>query len=311
MKIIFLGTPDFAVATLKALVEAEFTICAVVTAPDKPAGRGMKMQMSSVKQYALAQNIPVLQPDKLKDDAFLHDLRSLGADIHVVVAFRMLPEVVWNMPPLGTINLHASLLPHYRGAAPINWAIINGEQVTGVTTFRLQHAIDTGNILLQEKVAITDTDTAGSLHDKLMNTGAALMVKTIKGIAAGTLTEEPQQELSGLKTAPKIFTETCRIQWAQPTKAVYNFIRGLSPYPAAFTELQGRKIKIFAATPEDTFHQYAPGEVVSDHKTCLKFACVDGFISIVELQMEGKTRMPVDHFLRGFKLTGSERNGVA
>ncbi|MBK8145900.1 MAG: methionyl-tRNA formyltransferase [Bacteroidetes bacterium] len=302
MNIIFFGTPDFAVASLKALKECGQNILAVVTAPDKPAGRGLQLQFSAVKKYALEQNVPVLQPEKLKDTAFVEQLRNLNADIHIVVAFRMLPEVVWNMPKFGTINLHASLLPQYRGAAPINWAIINGEKISGVTTFRLQHAIDTGGILLQEQVAIQPNETAGTLHDTLMNIGANLMVKTIEGIEAGTLTEYPQENLSDLKSAPKIFTETTRIDWSLRAAVLLNFIRGLSPYPAAFSTLNAKKLKIFSASMELEDHQLEVGTFITDNKTYLKFACADGFISIQEMQLEGKTKMKIADFLRGNKV---------
>lgn len=302
MRIVFFGTPDFAVASLKALFESDADICAVVTAPDKPGGRGMKLQMSAVKKYALENNLPVLQPEKLKNEEFTDALKSYNADIHVVVAFRMLPEIVWNMPPYGTINLHASLLPQYRGAAPINWAIIHGEKVTGVTTFRLQHAIDTGNILLQEKVNIDENETAGTLHDKLMNTGANLIVKTIAGIESGLLTGIPQDNEDAIKTAPKIYTETCNIKWDQPAKTIQDFIRGLSPYPAAFSQLSGKKVKIFEADIEISAHPYDKGSVHTDNKTYLKYACADGYISIKEMQLEGKTRMKIADFLRGNRI---------
>ncbi len=302
MRIVFFGTPDFAVASLKALFESGADICAVVTAPDKPAGRGMKLQMSAVKKFALENNLPVLQPEKLKDEEFIETLKGYNAEIQVVVAFRMLPEIVWNMPPHGTINLHASLLPQYRGAAPINWAIINGEKITGVTTFRLQHAIDTGNILLQEKVSIDENENAGTLHDKLMNTGANLIVKTIAGIESGILTGIPQDNEGALKTAPKIYTETCNINWNQPAKVINDFIRGLSPYPAAFSQLNGKKIKIFDAGTETAEHKFETGSVHTDNRTYLKYACKDGFISVKEMQLEGKTRMKIADFLRGYKV---------
>jgi methionyl-tRNA formyltransferase len=277
-------------------------VVAVVTAPDKPAGRGMKLQMPAVKKYAADQHLPVLQPEKLKDAEFIAALRSYQADVQVVVAFRMLPEMVWNMPLHGTINLHASLLPQYRGAAPINWAIIRGELQTGVTTFRLQHAIDTGNILMQQRVDIDPQETAGTLHDKLMTVGANLMVKTLQGIENNSITEMPQQTTDELKSAPKIFTETCRIVWDQPAVIILNFIRGLSPYPAAFSTLHGKKIKIYDAEAEVFAHTFLPGMVQSDQKTFLKFACTDGFILVKELQLEGKTKMKVEDFLRGYRM---------
>ncbi len=302
MKVVFFGTPDFAVACLKALVESGQSICAVVTAPDKPAGRGLKLQFSAVKKYALEHHLEVLQPEKLKEPVFIEKLKSYQAEVQVVVAFRMLPEVVWNMPKYGTINLHASLLPQYRGAAPINWAIINGEKITGVTTFRLQHAIDTGGVLLQEQVAIQPDETAGTLHDKLMNIGAILMVKTIEGIEAGTLTEHPQKNLPALKSAPKLFTETAQIDWNQSAEKILNLIKGLSPYPGAFSQLNGKKMKVFSAQMEIEKHSVEIGSTQTDHKTYLKYACVDGFISILEMQLEGKTRMKIADYLRGNKV---------
>lgn len=304
MKIVFMGTPDFAVASLSALLETDFDIVGVITAPDKPAGRGQKIQESAVKKFAMLKGLKVMQPVKLKDSTFLTELRSLNADIHVVVAFRMLPELVWNMPPKGTINLHASLLPHYRGAAPINWAIINGEKFSGLSTFLLKQEIDTGDLLFTEEVQIEDHDTAGDLHDKLMNIGACLLVKTVKAIEAGKYNEVPQLNHSEieLKTAPKIFREHCQIDWNQPVKQVYNLIRGLSPYPTAFCQFQGKTLKIYQATIENTAPNTEPGTILSDHKTYLKFSCTDGLISVLELQLEGKKKMKVDEFLRGIRL---------
>jgi methionyl-tRNA formyltransferase len=309
LKIIFLGTPDFAVATLDAMVQHQLNVVAVVTAPDKPAGRGMKLQQSAVKKYAVEHHIPVLQPEKLKNEDFLKALKSYQADLQVVVAFRMLPEVVWNMPPLGTINVHASLLPNYRGAAPINWAIINGEGETGVTTFKLKHEIDTGDILLQEKVEITETDNAGILHDKLMSTGAHLLVKTIDELQNNTLKIIPQTSLtsgieqqSTLKHAPKIFTETCKIDWSKNTVDVYNLIRGLSPYPAAFTTVNDKKMKLFDVEKIIENHSFEPGKIETDNKKFIHFYCADGYISLKKLQLEGKTQMLVEDFLRGNKL---------
>lgn len=302
MKIIFLGTPDFAVASLQALIENGMQVVAAVTAPDKPAGRGMKLQQSAVKKYAVEKNIPVLQPEKLKSPEFLDELRSYHADVQVVVAFRMLPEVVWNMPPLGTINVHASLLPNYRGAAPINWAIINGEKETGVTTFKLQHEIDTGHILLQSTLGITEQDTAGTLHDKLMTAGAALIVDTLHQVEKGHVAEKPQIVLHDYKHAPKLFTETCLIDWNHTTEHVYNLIRGLSPYPAAFTIVNDKKMKLFLCSKIIHTHQLQPGTLLSDNKHSIRFACTDGFIEVNELQLEGKTRMKTDDFLRGNKI---------
>lgn len=306
LRIVFMGTPEFAVPSLDVLYKAGYNIVGVITAPDKPAGRGMKLSESAVKKYALEKKIRILQPEKLKDPDFIKELQSLKADVQVVVAFRMLPELVWNMPPLGTINLHGSLLPQYRGAAPINWAIINGEKETGVTTFKLQHEIDTGDILLQEKIEIAEDETAGSLHDKMMYTGADLLLKTIKELEKGTLKEVPQNSPftihnSPPRHAPKIFTETCEINWNRDVDEINNLIRGLSPYPAAFTHLNGKKLKIFSAKKELANSKEKPGEIVTDHKTYLKFAAKDGFISLNEIQLEGKKRMAIDDFLRGWR----------
>jgi len=304
MKIVFMGTPDFAVASLNALLEEGFDIVGVITAPDKPAGRGQKINESAVKQYAAEKGLKILQPVKLKDPEFIEELRSLKADLQIVVAFRMLPEIVWNMPSKGTINLHASLLPQYRGAAPINWAIINGEKESGVSTFFLKQEIDTGDILFSERVEIDEQDTAGDLHDKLMNIGADLLVKTVKAIESGEYKEIPQDKTGEnvLKTAPKIFREDCQIDWNQPVMKIYNHIRGLSPYPAAYCLLQDKTLKIYKAEAEQAEHQLEPGSFQTDHKTSLKFACSDGFISVMELQLEGKKKMKVDEFLRGVRL---------
>jgi methionyl-tRNA formyltransferase len=302
MRLVFMGTPDFAVASLNALMEAGFEVVGVVTAADKPAGRGQKLQESAVKQYAVAKGLKVLQPLKLKDPEFIEELKSLHADLQVVVAFRMLPEMVWNMPPKGTINLHASLLPHYRGAAPINHAIINGETESGVTTFFLKHEIDTGDVIFSEKVTISSEDTAGDLHDKLMNVGAGLLVKTVQAIADGNYTEQPQLQSDELKHAPKIFKEHCLIDWNQPGQSIYNLIRGLSPYPTAFTKLNDKTLKVFKAELEEKETGLAPGAFLSDGKTYLKFATKDGFIKLTDLQYEGKKRMQVDEFLRGMRL---------
>ena len=302
-----MGTPEFAVASLDALWRAGFEIVAVVTAPDRPAGRGLQPQMSAVKKYTLAHQLPVLQPEKLKDPGFITRLNDLRADLQVVVAFRMLPEVVWNMPPMGSVNLHGSLLPQYRGAAPINWAVINGEKITGVTTFLLKHEIDTGDILLQESMPIDPEDTAGSVHDRMKELGAALLVKTVRGLAEGTLKERPQSELynpedsRALHHAPKIDSETCRIKWEAPAAAINNLIRGLAPYPGAFTVLGEKKVKIFRAKAEIEVHTHPAGSVLTDHKTYLKFACSDGYISLLDLQMEGKKPMVVGDFLRGWR----------
>ncbi|WP_040626601.1 methionyl-tRNA formyltransferase [Mucilaginibacter paludis] len=305
MKIIFMGTPEFAVASLDALVKAGNNIVAVITAPDKPAGRGQKINESAVKQYAVNNGLKVLQPEKLRNPEFLAELKALQADLQVVVAFRMLPEVVWSMPPKGTINLHASLLPHYRGAAPINWAVINGEKQSGVSTFFLKQEIDTGDILFTESVPISETDTAGDLHDTLMATGAALLVKTVKAIETGDYQEQPQQALAEgieLKHAPKIFKETCEISWLQSTESVYNLIRGLSPYPTAFTVLNGKVFKIFKADKQMSEPGISAGGFLTDQKTFLKFACTDGFICPTDVQLEGKKRMGIEEFLRGVRL---------
>jgi methionyl-tRNA formyltransferase len=310
-RIVFMGTPPFAVASLDALVKAGFTISAVVTAPDKPAGRGLQLQESAVKKYAVENNLPVLQPVKLKDPAFISALEALNANVFVVVAFRMLPEIVWNMPPMGTINVHGSLLPSYRGAAPINWAVINGEKETGVTTFKLKAAIDTGNILLQDKLPITDADTAGTIHDKMMVLGAHLLVTTLHGIINNTLLEKDQEDIINndqnlLKHAPKIFTETCTINWNNTAESVFNLIRGLSPFPGALTKLDDKIFKIFAAQKEICSHQSPAGSVLTDNKTYLKFASKDGYLHIADLQLEGKKRMQVADFLRGYTIKSAQ-----
>ena len=301
LRIIFMGTPEFAVPSLDLLYKEGYDIAGVVTAPDKPAGRGMKLSQSEVKKYAVANNLKVFQPEKLKHPDFIEQLRKLNADLQVVVAFRMLPEVVWSMPPLGTINLHASLLPQYRGAAPINWAIINGEKETGVTTFKLQQEIDTGNILLQEKIKISDSETAGTLHDRMKILGAEVLLRTVQQLHNGTLQEHPQSHSSVLHPAPKIFAEDCKIHWDQEVAEINNFIRGLSPYPTAFTFLNGKKLKIFSAEIEQFQGLDTPGNFITDYKSYLKFVARDGYISIKELQLEGKKRMHVADFLRGWR----------
>ena len=309
-----MGTPDFAVASLDAIVQAGLHVVGVITAPDKPAGRGMKMTGSAVKNYALDKGLNILQPEKLKNPAFIEELKLLKADLQIVVAFRMLPEVVWDMPPMGTVNLHGSLLPQYRGAAPINWAIINGEKQTGVTTFKLQHDIDTGNILLQEPISIGDDETASELHDRMKEIGAKLVVQTIKGLSEGLLKETPQAQLvdlpkslshgndqpKSLKHAPKIFTETCKIDWTRNVNEVYDLIRGLSSYPGAFTYLNGKILKIFRARKEDEIANQ-PGNYETDKKSFLQFACNGGSISVTEIQLEGKKKMTVAEFLRGYQ----------
>ena len=305
LKIIFMGTPEFAVASLEKLLNSNHHVVAVVTAPDKPAGRGMLVNESDVKKFALKNHLNILQPLKLKDPAFLDTLKSFEADLQVVVAFRMLPEVVWNMPGLGTINLHASLLPQYRGAAPINWAIINGETETGVTTFKLKQEIDTGNILFQQKTTIAPDETAGTLHDNLMHAGAELILKTVNNIADGNIDEIKQPEsdtLVDLKTAPKIFTETCEIDWNLTSNEVYNLIRGLSPYPTAFTFLNNKKLKIYTAEKEIADEPVTPGQMFSDNKTYLKFSTADGYLLLKEIQLEGKKKMKIEDFLNGWRM---------
>lgn len=305
-RIVFMGTPEFAVASLDALVNAHYNIVGVITAPDKPAGRGMKLQQSAVKKYAEEKRLPVLQPDKLKNPQFLAELKALAADLQIVVAFRMLPEAVWNMPSMGTINVHGSLLPQYRGAAPINWAIINGERETGVTTFQLQHQIDTGHILAQQKLEIGEEETAGELHDKMKEAGAQLLAKTVQGIIDGTLQPVPQEAVlqneNEIKHAPKIHTDTGRIDWSNSVHQIHNLIRGLSPYPAAFTQLNGKTLKIYKAEKEITAPAHAPGAFETDGKSIFKLAAPDGYIVVKELQLEGKKRLPVEAFLRGFRV---------
>ncbi len=305
LRIVFMGTPEFAVASLEAMVTVGYNIVGVVTAPDKPAGRGMKLSESAVKKYAVEKGLFILQPEKLKNVDFLAQLSALKADLQVVVAFRMLPEIVWNMPPMGTINVHGSLLPQYRGAAPINWAIINGERETGVTTFKLKHEIDTGDILLQQRVPINDSDNVGVIHDRLKEAGAQVLLKTIEGLADGSLKEISQSSIIENKTtlrhAPKIFTETCKINWAKPVDEIYNLIRGLSPYPGAFAEINSKTLKIFSARKEKTNNPEPPGSICSDRKTYLKFATSDGYIAVDEIQLEGKKRMNIQDFLRGYR----------
>lgn len=301
LRIIYMGTPEFAVAPLAALVENGFNIVAVVTVPDKPAGRGLQLTASPVKQFAQLHQIPVLQPVKLKDPEFISALKNFDADLQVVVAFRMLPEVVWQMPPKGTLNLHASLLPDYRGAAPINHAIIHGETETGITTFFLQHAIDTGDIIFKEKILISPTDNAGTLHDKLMAAGAALIVKTVTAIEENNYTLTPQSGTSE-KTAPKIFKENCQINWDTTGNVVNNFIRGLSPYPGAYTLWNNKILKIYSGEFVATDVQSVPGTLLSDNKTFIRFAVRDGYYAVHALQAEGKKRMTTEEFLRGNKM---------
>ncbi len=305
LRIVFFGTPDFAVASLNALAEAGADIVAVVTSPDKPAGRGMHLQQSAVKQYALMKGLPVLQPEKMKTPEFVEQLKNLDADLQVVVAFRMMPEVVWNMPPMGTINVHGSLLPQYRGAAPINWAIINGETETGVTTFKLKHEIDTGDILLQQAVPILRSDNAGSLHDKLMHAGAELLVKTVKRLTEGSIQEQPQRIINKEEIiyAPKIFKEDMQIDWNKPVTVIDDLIRGMSPYPGAHTMLGDKTIKIFSSDYRVESPNALPGTIDTDNATYLRFAATDGWLYVDELQLEGKKKMGVVEFLRGYRGT--------
>jgi len=300
MRIIFMGTPEFAVPSLDILFRHGYDMVGVITAPDKPGGR-LGIIQSAVKQYALEKGLPVLQPEKLKNPDFLDALRALRADLQVVVAFRMLPAVVWQMPPLGTLNLHGSLLPKYRGAAPINWAIIHGETETGVTTFLLRHEIDTGDLLFQQALPIGENETAGEVHDRMMQVGADLVLRTVQALEQGTA--QPQPQPAGAAThAPKLFTETCRIDFAQPTEVVHNFVRGLSPYPGAWTMLDGKTLKILRTTKEQARGTLTPGEFFSDGKNELKISTLDGFLQIQELQMEGKRRMTTREFLNGYRV---------
>ena len=307
MRIVFMGTPQFAVESLKILVENKYNIVGVITSPDKPAGRGQQVQQSAVKQFAVQHNLHILQPANLKDEDFLQELKSLQADLQIVVAFRMLPETVWNMPSLGTYNLHASMLPQYRGAAPINWAIINGEKETGITTFKLQHEIDTGNVLMQQKVSITPEMNAGQLHDILMMQGADLMLQTVKKIEQGNIVLTEQNNLLAnqqAKHAPKIFKDTCQINWNNSLDDIYNLIRGLSPYPCAWTELNmgDKKIifKIYETKQEEAQHSLSAGQIKTDNKTFLKIATKGGFINVIELQMASKKKLLLTEFLKGF-----------
>lgn len=307
-RIVFMGTPDFAVESLDAIVAAGYDVAAVVTTPDRPAGRGQKMSCSAVKRYSEEHGLPLLQPEKLRDPAFLSALEAIGADLFVVVAFRMLPQCVWAMPPMGTFNLHASLLPRYRGAAPINWAIINGERETGVTTFLLNERIDEGSLLMQAATPITDEDNAERLHDRLAAMGRRLVVETIAGLAEGCLTPQPQSTDNGaLPLAPKIFKEDCMIRWNRPIRELYNFVRGLSPYPAAVMRIvdakgQPQQVKIYETRPEEGAGS-TPGVIYSDGKSYLKVGTSDGFLHIISLQMSGKHRVSVEELLRGYSVS--------
>lgn len=303
LRIIFMGTPDFAVPSLEILIAHRYNVVAVITAPDKPQGRGQKIIHSPVKATALKYNLPVLQPTNLKAPAFLEELKHFEANLQIVVAFRMLPEVVWSMPALGTFNLHASLLPDYRGAAPINWAIINGEKETGVTTFFLQHEIDTGSIIMQDREPILDDDNAGTLYNRLMEKGAGLVLQTVRSIESGSYTSTAQPENKLAKHAPKIFKETCEIQWANSSLSVRNFVRGLSPYPAAWTTITDKTFKIYAVSVVDIHHNVdLRDRFVTDNKTYLHAKTSDGWVAIEELQPEGKKRMTIQEFFRGNKL---------
>ncbi|WP_370087937.1 methionyl-tRNA formyltransferase [Ekhidna sp.] len=301
LRIIFLGTPDFAAASLKRLVENGVNVVAVITAPDKPKGRGKKLAISAVKEYALEANLPVLQPTNLKSPEFLEELKSYNANLQIVVAFRMLPVAVWDMPELGTFNLHASLLPQYRGAAPINWAIMNGETQTGVTTFFLKHEIDTGEIIYQESEPIHMNDNVGSLYDRLMNKGADLVLKTVRAIEDGDYPQIPQSNDPELKSAPKIFRDDCKIDWQQPSENIRNFIRGLSPYPAAWSVLHDKTVKIFDVRKSSEGTNKPIGEFYSDGKNFIRVNTKDGTLDITDLQLEGKKRMKVQDFLRGYQ----------
>lgn len=304
MRIIFFGTPEFAVESLKALVDAKFDVVAVVTAPDKPAGRGQHLQPSPVKIFAETCGLAVLQPIKLKDPSFLEELRLYNADLQIIVAFRMLPEQVWNMPRLGTFNLHASLLPNYRGAAPIHWAIINGERETGVTTFFLQHEIDTGDLLFQEKEAISESDTTGELYDRLMKKGAKLVVKTTQAIIDGAIHPQAQIETKELRIAPKLTKETGLVHWSKDGQSIVNLIRGMNPFPGAHTVFQGKHCKISSVRfhPE-IIADLGIGVWDTDQKTFLRVGCADGYIEILTWQMEGKKKMEIAEFLRGYSFT--------
>ncbi len=302
LRIVFMGTPEFAVESLDILVKKGYDVAAVVTAPDKPAGRGQKLSMSAVKKYALEHNLHVLQPVKLKDESFIQELKDIQANLFIVVAFRMLPEVVWNMPEIGTFNLHASLLPQYRGAAPINWAIINGETKTGVTTFFLQHEIDTGDILMSESVDILPEDNASALHDKLMHLGARLTLKTVQAIENEDVRPQPQPDTE-IKHAPKIFKEDCELDFNDPVEKIHNKVRGLSPFPAAFTHLDGKILKIYQTEVQKIHGDIANGIFDTDGKTYLRVKCEDGWLNIIELQLEGKKRMYISEFLKGYRFS--------
>ncbi len=314
LSIVYMGTPEFAVAPLDCLLKNGYNIAAVVTSPDKPAGRGLKLNESAVKKYALANNLRVLQPTNLKSPEFVDEIKRIDPSLQIVVAFRMLPEMIWKIPSLGTFNLHASLLPQYRGAAPINWAVMNGETKTGVTTFFINENIDTGNILMQQEAPILPDETAGELHDKLMHTGAELVLQTVKNIESGNYHPTPQQtllnEISSLRNAPKLSKEICHINWNSNADNVFDHIRGLSPYPAAYMEIYSPEripyyLKVFKAEKEITKHNFKPGQISTNGKTFLSIAVTDGFITLQEVQLSGKKKMHIDEFLRGFPMNDS------
>ena len=311
LRIIYMGTPDFAVETLRLLVERGYNVVAVVTMPDKPAGRGHKIQFSPVKQYALSVGLPVLQPERLKDEAFIEELRSYNAHLQIVVAFRMLPQVVWDMPPMGTFNLHASLLPQYRGAAPLNWAIMNGDKETGITTFFLTHEIDTGRVIQRRSIPIADTDNVGIIHDRLMEMGSEMVCETVDNIIADKVVAIAQEELmtdEPLRPAPKIFKDTCHLDFARKVEDLYNQVRGLSPYPAAWCEFVSPEgeavgVKVFEAARHICEHCNIPGTIHTDGKKVIEIACEDGYLQILSLQLAGKKRLTAEELLRGFRLT--------
>ncbi|MBT8326342.1 MAG: methionyl-tRNA formyltransferase [Bacteroidia bacterium] len=303
LRIIFLGNPEFARYHLERILDNGYNVVAVISAPDKPAGRGMKVNATPVTMYAREKDIPCLQPKNLKNPEFIEELKSYKADLQIVIAFRMLPEVVWNMPRLGTYNLHASLLPEYRGAAPINWAIINGETKTGVSTFKLKHEIDTGNLLVQKECAIQHSDNAGTLHDKLMHLGAEAIVETLDQIVSETISEIPQANSPTLKNAPKLFTANTKVEWNKAGEEIYNFIRGLSPYPVAHTSFDNKNMKIYATENEPSIHSYSPGTFASDNKNYLKVATTDGWLNLLDIKLEGKRRMPIKDFLNGYDIS--------
>ncbi len=306
-----MGTPDFAVETLRLLVERGYNVVAVVTMPDKPAGRGHKIQFSPVKQYAISAGLPILQPERLKDENFIAELKSYNADLQIVVAFRMLPEVVWNMPPMGTFNLHASLLPQYRGAAPINWAVMNGDKETGITTFFLQHEIDTGKVIQQRSIPIAETDNVGDIHDRLMMLGAEMVCETVDNIIAGRVEAIPQEDMmtdEPLRPAPKIFKETCHLDFSRYVVDLYNQVRGLSPYPAAWCEFvspdnERYGVKIFEASYRLCQHDKNLGSINTDGKKIIEVACEGGYLQLVSLQLAGKKRLLTEELLRGFRMT--------